>query len=373
MKMKSTRKIAVTIGSVILMAVTASGCSFGYSIVGVRYENADKYTAGETDISADVKNLDLNWQVGTVNVSTHSGKDIEVREESKKPISEDLKLRWWLDGDTLRVQYAKSGIQLELKPGEEKDLSVTLPEDIELDELGVTGGNMEMDIPELQVENLNMDFTSGDVNARTDAKKIGFNGTSGRIRVETGEDTERIRGSLTSGNMDIEAGEADTVQVHGTSSDIFVKIDKAETLDTGSTSGKVTIESKDVRDLSVSTTSGGIQVTAEKVKNLNVGTNSGTEKLDILEAGDVELDSTSGDITAMLGAFEKLKVDTNSGKVTALLPDKPGFTARLDTNSGKIGGSLPLSGEEPLFRCGDGSKSVEIDTTSGNIRIESIK
>ena len=46
---------------------------------------------------------------GSVTLARHAGSTIEIAETAPGAISGDRALRWWLDGDTLRVQYAKSG------------------------------------------------------------------------------------------------------------------------------------------------------------------------------------------------------------------------------------------------------------------------
>ena len=108
---------------VITVSVQAAGLLDG-SLFG--YAHAEKYTAGDADIGESVCALDIHWENGKVNLEYHSGEKIELRESSSRPISEDMKMRWWLDGDTLRVQYAKSGLHFGWN--QEKELTVRIPE-----------------------------------------------------------------------------------------------------------------------------------------------------------------------------------------------------------------------------------------------------
>ena len=283
--------------AVVLAAAVALGFGGVFKAMGFSYENADKYTAGETDISDSVKNLDIDWINGKVIVQYHDDSTILLREESKKKIGKDMEMRWWLDGDTLRVRYAKSGFRLLGFWNQEKELTLTLPEDIAFDDVLIEATSGDLEIPALKAEDLTMDVTSGDINAEADAAKIRIGATSGDISLKTEEDADEI---------------------------------------------------------SIATTSGKISVEARSVGEMKVG-------------------CTSGDVTVRLGKFEKLKVNVTSGDVTAYLPEEPGFTAGLDTTSGKVKYDLPMSKEGSAYVCGDGSGTVEIDTTSGDVQIEAFK
>ena len=119
-------------------------------------------------------------------------------------------------------------------------------------------------------------------------------------------------------------------------------------------------------------TSGAIGVTGGTVKELTAGSTSGSHYYEIKEAGNMSAESTSGGITIRLEKFDSLKVDATSGDVTAALPEKPGFTAELETTSGDVDYSLPMSSDGSTYVCGDGSGSVDISTTSGDVQIHSI-
>lgn len=77
--------------------------------IGLNYANAEKYTAGGTEINGAVKNVQIDWVDGEVNIAYHAKSTVEIAETASKAISKDEALRWWLDGDTLRIQFGKSG------------------------------------------------------------------------------------------------------------------------------------------------------------------------------------------------------------------------------------------------------------------------
>ena len=333
-----SRKGILTIVMVICAGVVIASILFAVrgfvNVMGESYDNEDKYTAGETDITETVKNLDINWINGKVTFARHSGRTIELREKSAKEIDEDMKLRWWLDGDTLRVQFAESGFHMFAWNPQEKELTITLPEDLSFSDVHVSATSGDLEIPSLTAENLDLEVTSGDINASAKAARIRVDSTSGDTVLQSEGEAEEIVVESTSGDISVEAEEADRVKVRSTS--------------------------------------GGIGVTGGTVKELMTGSTSGSHYYEIKEAGSMSAESTSGGITIRLDKFDSLKVDATSGDVTAALPEKPGFTAELETTSGDVDYSLPMSSDGSTYVCGDGSGSVDISTTSGDVQIHSI-
>ena len=104
-------KIAMIICAVIVLCaviITSTGI-FGSAGIGT-YANADKYTAGGTEITDRVRNLDVNWTSGKVILAYHAEETVTLEESAKRSLPDDEQMHWWLDGNTLHVQYAKAGI-----------------------------------------------------------------------------------------------------------------------------------------------------------------------------------------------------------------------------------------------------------------------
>lgn len=296
----------------IVALVVCGGQILGKSIFsGTHYANAEQYTAGDTTLDGAVKHLDINWTDGSVTLAYHDKDTVEISETAPKAISEDARLRWWLDGDTLRIQYAKSGYFT--FRGQKKALTVTLPEGTELGSVDIDVTSGDVIAPELRADDILMDLTSGDV-ALTQV------GAAKRMAI-----------SCTSGDITATVGQVDALTLSGTSSHMDLTLDH-------------------VRDLSVSTTSGDIRVAGG-------------------EAEKAGINSTSGKIDVGLSAFDALNIDVTSGSVTAALPSAPGYRADVSTTSGHFDYTVPLSRDGNAYTCGDGSGQLHIDTTSGNVRL----
>ena len=327
--MKKSSIFTVALIICLILLGTVAFTVFGVSVGG--YANAEKYQAGDTEISAAVENLEINWTEGTVNIVFHEGSGVSVSETAKKPLSDDLRLRWWLDGTTLRIQYAKSGLRISAD-SLEKALTVSLPEGLVLGTAAIHGTSADFNIAALAAEDMILETTSGNITALVAAKKL--------------------KAGSTSGDMDIrQRGGSDSVTFDSTSGSILASVEDARVISASSTSGSVTL-----------TQLGG----ADSVK---LHSTSGSIKAEALSAEKVTIDSTSGSAAVQLHTVRELKIDSTSGSVTVTLPTAPGFTCKVSTASGSFNSDIALSKSGDTYACGDGSGSIDIHTTSGNIRL----
>ena len=329
---KSSVVKAALAGCLAALAVCA-WLMFGQSS-GISYANADKYTAGDTRITAPVEELDLNWTSGLVRISYHAGDGIEITETSSSAIPEDRKLQWWLDGKVLRVQYEKSGLHLSF--GLTKILTVSLPEGTRLKAAGIHATAADMDIPALSAEEIVLENTSGNITATAEAKKLTVRSSSGDPRICLTGDAEAVSVDSTSGSITLATEGAGSIRAHSTSGNITLTVNGAvKTLDAGSTSGVITAGFASADSAKLSCTSGGISVRAE--------------------------------------AFGEMDISLTSGSITAVLPESPGFTCTAEMTSGNFESGIALSKNGREYTCGDGSGKCRIRTTSGNVRIEPLK
>ena len=298
---------------------------------GFRYDNADKYTAGGAVIDGDVKKLDIHWTDGAVVFVERAGDGIELSETAQKTISGNAQLRWWLDGDTLRVQYAKKGFFTLTSLN--KTLTVALPQGMALEDVRVDATSADVKAPGLTADAVAMDLTSGD--------------------------------------LDLElTGPAQSVALSGTSGDLHATLQSAKTVSVGTTSGAIRLDLADSADsVALSSTSGDIGANVGGAKALTAASTSGAIQVQAGSAEKADLESTSGDINARFTAFDALKIEATSGNVTAALPDKPGFLARVDTTSGSFDSAIALTQDGEKYGCGDESGQLTIDTTSGDVHL----
>ena len=331
-----TMTIGLIVCAVILIAAVGLSVSGIFGLNRYTYENADSYTAGGTDAipAAGVRNISVDWLDGKVTLARHGAQTIALSEVSKKEISDDLQLRWWVDGDTLRVRYAKSGAKTHSLFGGSlnKELTLTLPEGFAAADVYLHTTSGDLIVPALDADALTLDVTSGTVRATAAAGRITARATSGDISLTSTGAAKEIGVHVTSGNIAVEAVTADTL--------------KAEM------------------------TSGSISVTAERIGDFSADATSGDVSLRAAAAERIKVHTTSGRITVSTAEFSALDASATSGNMQFNLPAEPGFTARVEKTSGNFTYGVPLTMQGSDYVCGDGSASVKIHVTSGDIRID---
>ena len=329
--MNRSRLLLIVLLVIVIVLGSGPWQIFG-RFTGFSYANADKYTIGDTEITSAVENLEIDWTSGKVNIEYHDGSGVSVSEVANRSTSEDEKLRWWLDGTTLRIKFAKP--QLTVFNNLQKTLTVSLPKGIVLKNVDIDTTSADISALTLLADEIRFDTTSGGVNAVITVKKLTASSTSGDLDIRQ--------------NIDIK-----TASLSSTSGTVAFTVSSAEKISMESTSG----------DLSV-TVSG-------TVGNLDLDSTSGSIRPDIAGVEKAKISSTSGDITATVGSFTDLDVDATSGDVTLKLPETTGFTLVLDARPKKLRTSLPMAvKDEDKYVFGDGSARLRVSTTSGEIRIE---
>lgn len=327
-------KSKLTTGALlIVLLLLAGGCFliFGDSLGLASYANADKYTIGDADISSAVENLEIGWISGKVNIEYHAGSGITLSETANRNTSEDEKFRWWVDGKTLRIQFAKP--RLTSFSNLQKTLTVSLPEGIAFKKVNIDTTSGDISVPAMTADELRFDTTSGDVNAVITAKNLNASSTSGDMEIRQDSD---IRSAIL-----------------------------------GSTSGNITLSAVSAENVDMKSTSGNLGITLSgDVKKLHLNSTSGAILADLASADKAEFDSTSGNMNVTLQSFSDLDLDATSGDITLKLPKAPGFTLDLDSRPSHLNSALALEKDGSKYTYGDGSARLRIDTTSGNIRIE---
>ena len=300
---KMMKALAILCAAVLLVAA-------GMKLLPLAH--AEEYNVGDAEISANFRNLEIDWTSGKVNIAYHSGNTVIISEKSTGVIGDDMRMRWRLNGDTLQIEYDQPGFHLFSIIPHKKELTVTLPQGFILEKASIHVTSADMDIPALSADSLKLESTSGDVRAAVNARII--------------------NGKLTSGDLEL--------QVTNAAEEITIK----------STSGDIRAMVKRAGEFKINSTSGDIQAVVGAV-------------------GKAKIESTSGDVMMKTGGMEALEIHTTSGSVTAYLPQTPGFTANVKSTSGHFDYQLPLTKQGNAYIAGDGSGKVDIRTTSGNVTI----
>lgn len=260
------------------------------------YRDSDKYTMGGAALDADgIETIDIAWTAGRVTVCYHDEDTIVISETSNRELDEKTTMYYWANGGTLKVKFAKSG-QWNLD-GVSKELTVCLPEGMQLKELIVDSASADVLADEIAAEKAVIETASGDV--KLGAAQIS---ESAKISTASGDVTAELTGKL--------------------------------------------------KEFSAETVSGAVDVTAEEAEKLKA-------------------DTVSGDVRfVMKKTPDSLSADTVSGNVALCLPQAADFTLELDTVSGSVNSSLAMKIDGDSYIFGRGTKKFEVNTVSGNVKVE---
>lgn len=277
--MKTAARIRIVTWSIVLVLLVAllvsglrgkwSGFSFGWTTY--TYADADRYTPGNGSFKKDkVKNVDVNWVSGNITVEEHDSDEIVFSEENEE-IDEKYKMHYYLQGDTLRIQFCQSTRWDFFRRTPAKRLTVKIPKGYVFNELKVDATSSKTD-----VSNVN-------------AKKI---------------DVETV-----SGQLDISDVKADTLELETVSGSLAVKNAKADKVKFNSVSGKVGVNG-DFVEVDGESVSGGIQVQSKnRIAKAKLEAVSGSVTLKI-----PELKGFSAKHESVSGSFNCEFPTTNSKK-----------------------------------------------------------
>ena len=310
-------KLAGAVTTLLLSAsLLISGCSFNlFSMTSYKYADADKYQAGDREITDTITNLNLDYLSGKVTVKGEDTDKITITETANRDLTEEQKVHTWVNGDTLYVRYCASSGNININ-NIEKSLVITLPEDQALDVATMDLTSGEITYSNIKADTINSDITSGKVDITAEAGDVNVDATSGTVLLNLTGNSRNVKIEATSGDINADIGDADS--------------------------------------LDIDVTSGTINVTANSIRSINVSKTSGDSEFRLNETPD------------------SVDIDSTSGKTTFYLPEDAGITADIDTTSGEFNYNLPFTRNGGVYVAGNGASTFSINATSGDVTINKI-
>ena len=239
--------------------------------------NAEQDHVGDGETNAAIRELKINWTSGKVHIAYHSGNTILISEKITGRISDDMRMRWRVEGDTLAVEYDQPGFHLFSLLPHEKELTVTLPESLALEKASISATSADLDIPALYADSVKLKSTSGDVRARVTARDIKGEMTSGDMELQVMSAAEEIKLKSTSGKIILESGwDAGKTEIESTSGKIQAAVKQTEEFKAASTSGDIHAVLGETKKAKFKSTSGNILAEIAHMEELDIRATSGT-------------------------------------------------------------------------------------------------
>lgn len=268
------------------------------------YDDTD-YQVGNTDLTDELRELDIHWLSGSVTVRSVEGDTLTVHEldrDGNTPEEEDA-LRWKLQDGKLTIRFCKPRRVMSSSSSQNKTLEVCVPAAWlggnlgELDVDSVSGDvNILLNGQAAALRELDIDTVSGAVKVVGDAQSLSLDTTSGNMTVSGtyGEfSTDTVSGKL------VMEGSADEMELESTSGNMTVTLSRAATsLEADTTSGRLTLTLPgDMTGFTakLDSVSGDIEIEDFPTTGKNNSRTFGDGSMKI------DMDSTSGDVIIKQG------------------------------------------------------------------------
>ncbi len=218
----------ICISLILAAALLLSGCAIRSNLY--IYSNSSKYSTLDKPVSGNVTKLDIDWIGGSVEII--KGDSFSVSEEADAgDYNDEYRLRYWMDGTTLRIKFAVSGANLS-NIDLSKSLTVVIPS--ELSEIDIDAVSADIGITGVTSRDVDIDVVSGDIDSQNASfKYVSVHSVSGRADLSFAEeppksiDFDSVSGDLTLYLKDGVAFEAKMSSVSGDfNSDFNVNVQK---------------------------------------------------------------------------------------------------------------------------------------------------
>ena len=253
-----------------------SGCSF-QTKTNYRYQNGEKYTAGDREITEKIETIDIHYMSGDIQFIGSDSDKVTIKETSAKQLDDKRKVHTWVDGTTLYVRYCASADGLEIF-NLEKHLEITVPEGVKLGDVRIDVSSGDVEARGFETENMNVSLSSGDLDLDCVAKKYNIKASSGRVNLTQRGECDDLSIQTSSGEITLNAESFAKADIEASSGDVTIYLpeDYGFTADVDMSSGKLYYEHALAKD-------GDRYICGDGSSQLKLETSSGDINLKVSE------------------------------------------------------------------------------------------
>lgn len=147
---------------------------------------------------ARVREIEVDWLGGSVMVVLTDDDSLSFAEMAYQDVPEEQRLSYALDGDTLKIDFCRSGHLLSSSP--EKQLVLSIPRGLTLEKFGADTTAAAVNVTGLHTQTVDISTVSGGVDLAAEAYEIDISTTGGCAAVDADFyqlDFSAVSGSLT--------------------------------------------------------------------------------------------------------------------------------------------------------------------------------
>ncbi|MBR1798003.1 MAG: DUF4097 family beta strand repeat protein [Clostridiales bacterium] len=237
------------------------------------YENADKYTAGDREITETIDSINIDYVSGDVRLIGSDTDEVTITETANKELDDEQMVHTWVDGSTLYVRFCASSKSIDLN-NIEKELEIVVPESQLLDTLLVEISSGSFYCSDITSGDINVSSSSGAIEVNGSADNINLEASSGSVYLNQERESENISINTSSGSITAEIIATDKLDIDASSGDVTVYLpeDADVTANVETSSGEFNYE------LSFSRIDGAY-VSGDGSSVMNINTSSGDVSL----------------------------------------------------------------------------------------------
>lgn len=354
--MNTKHLVAGAMALIMPLTLCLTGCSFGLiNTVSYRYENGDKYTAGDREIDDKITKINIDYLSGEVKVRGTDTDNIKVDETANTDLDSDHQVHTWVDGDTLYVRYCVSTKSINFNKIE-KSLEITIPEAQELDDFIIEVSSGDIDLYGFTTDSLYSYASSGNMNIDCSATAVELKSSSGNVGLAQNGNSDSLKVKASSGNV------------------VIIQNGDCKSFDIDSSSGKITIEQQGTVDQAkIHSSSGGVNAVMGTVNTLDVDVSSGGITLEADEVKNLTTKASSGHSDISLNKVpETSNINCSSGGIDVRIPEDADVTVHLNVSSGEFNYNLPFEKNGKDYISGNGTAEMKIHCSSGDVTLNKI-
>lgn len=169
---------------------------------------------------ARVREIEVDWLGGSVMVVLTDDDSLSFAEMAYQDVPEEQRLSYALDGDTLKIDFCRSGHLLSSSP--EKQLVLSIPRSLTLEKFEADTTAAAVNVTGLHTQTVDISTVSGNVDLAAEAYEIDISTTGGCAAVDA--DFYQLDFSAVSGSLTLTMQRAAKVDAETTSGGVTIHL-----------------------------------------------------------------------------------------------------------------------------------------------------
>lgn len=154
------RIVLFSLAIAVLLSILLTGLGIGMFMVDTDIDMGHFIQGGSSVDAAQVRDIEIEWASGKINIETADVDTISFQEEGK--FSDDQQMVYSTDYKTLSICYSKPAIRIGFISTPSKDLTITVPENWQGGSIHIEAASADITLNNLSANSVELDSASGE-------------------------------------------------------------------------------------------------------------------------------------------------------------------------------------------------------------------